>query len=128
MTENNPSYPILTPQHCAYLLLCTETGLCRLHLLSDKCAGNPLWSAPVCYKWADTLRDSAKAKKFTISSDACAVDREMRMTPPQCYLPVTHTHYTSMTHSHIKRYVNVLDPKLLAEAQSIKKNKTHVDN
>ena len=45
-----------------------------------------------CYKWADTLRDSAKAKNFTISSDACAADRKMRMTPPRSflYLPVTH--------------------------------------
>lgn len=68
----------------AIFLLRIESGLhCHSHLLSDRCsAGNPLWQAPACYKWVDTLRDSVKAKNFTISSDACAVDRKMRMTPP----------------------------------------------
>lgn len=64
-----------------------ETGRhCHSHLLSDRCgAGNPLWKAAACYKWADTLRDAAKAKNFTISSDACTADRKMRMTPPRYF-------------------------------------------
>lgn len=68
-------------------MLSTETGLrCRSHLLSDRCcAGNPLWQAPGCYKWADALRDSAKAKNFIPSSDSCVADRKMRTTPPRSF-------------------------------------------
>lgn len=72
---------------CSMSLLSTETGLrCRSHLLSDRCcAGNPLWQAPGCYKWADALRDSAKAKNFIPSSDSCVADRKMRTTPPRSF-------------------------------------------
>lgn len=67
-------------------MICCSVLKQASHLLSDRCcAGNPLWQAPVCYKWADTLRDGAKAKNFTISSDACATDRKMRMTPPRSF-------------------------------------------
>lgn len=77
----------VSPQARYILSLCIETGRhCHSHLLSDRCcAGNPLWQAADCYKWADTLRDGAKAKNFTISSDARAADRKMRMTPPRSF-------------------------------------------
>lgn len=87
LSNNKDSQSCFARFSCHILLLCIETGLyCHSHLLSDRCsAGNPLWQAPACYKWADTLGDSAKAKNFTISSDACAADRKMRMTPPRSF-------------------------------------------
>lgn len=57
-------YTIQSRQARHFLSFWTESGLhCQPYLLSDRCyAGNPWWEAAACYKWADTLRDSARLK------------------------------------------------------------------
>lgn len=60
-----------------------ETGRrCRSHLLSDRCRKSLMASASLLQVGGRTERH-AKAKNFTVSSNACRADRKVRMSPPR---------------------------------------------
>lgn len=75
-------------QHCLaifFFLLCIQTGLRgRSHLLSDRCRKSLMASASLPQVGGHSER-RAKAKNFTVSSDAGGADRKMRMTPPRSF-------------------------------------------
>lgn len=68
-----------------FFLLCIQTGLHgRSHLLSDRCRKSLMASASLPQVGGHSER-RAKAKNFTVSSDAGGADRKMRMTPPRSF-------------------------------------------
>lgn len=68
-----------------FFLLCIQTGLHgRSHLLSDRCRKSLMASASLPQVGGHSER-RAKAKNFSVSSDAGGADRKMRMTPPRSF-------------------------------------------